>query len=1012
MFRLIAVTVIPSAFFLLLELVLNLVGFGYDTRYFIPAKAPATAGATVGTTGELEANQRFAWRFYPPTGAKTPLPVRLSPTRPDDHVRIFVFGGSAAMGSPEPAQGFGRILEVMLNERYPRRKFEVIVTAMEGMDSHVSRVIADEAAELQPDLFVVYMGNNEVVGPYGMADAFRGYTPSLGAIRASLWLKSTRAGQMVGRVIDSMSGRGDQVWKGMESFVGAGVAADDPRLSAMYDNFAANLSAIHQAGTRAGAKTIVCTVASNVRDCPPFLPRSRPGLGKVDIVRFDELCAAGRAKASAGEYAQAMEQFTQAAGIDANSANLEYWMGQCCLSAGFADKAREHLLKARDLDALRFRADTKINEILRRAGKQYDGFVDFEKILSADPITRDGLPGSETLIDHVHFSFAGNCRLAAAVFVEVEGLLGEKLGPASPTGPATTTGPSTASVGTLAGGFDEKHLARRLAITGWDRYRIAEVLAAQMALSPFTNQFDSDRRLAAQRAEVERLRMFTLREIRPAILGQYLKALAARPDDVMLRANYATCLYGFGDAAGATREWSDLLKRMPGNAQYAKELGVTLMHQGKLDEASRYFREALAVLPRDLNARNNLGASLLRMGRMEQALVCFREVLAANGDHADARANLAIALARKDDQAGAVREFETVLEKNPGHVGALRNFARLLTGQGKVDQAIELYNKALATREDFTLHVDLGQLLEARRQSDKAMEHFARAAEMAPNAAGAQLALGQALLRARRYAEAADRLGRAVLIDDGLAVAHRDLGSALGRLGKTDRAIAELGRAVNLSPADVVARERFAYALLADRKLPEAIDQYKKVLAIQPNLPDAHNNLAVALAKTGKLDEAIVHFSSAIQLEPTALRHYNLATQLVRRGGDREALMNFRQALQLKPAWPEAMAECAWVLATADDAKLRNGGEAVRLAQKACELTQWKAPAIVDAMAASLAEAGQFGQAMLTAQRARVLAMGRGDVGQARRIEKRIELYKARKPCRRGAREIKPAAGR
>ncbi len=989
------------AFFLLLELVLNLVGFGYDTRYFIPAKTPATAGASAGAVGELEANQRFAWRFYPPTGAKTPLPVRLGSTKAQGHVRIFVFGGSAAMGSPEPAQSFGRILEVMLAERYPQRKFEVIVTAMEGMNSHVSRVIADEAAELQPDLFVVYMGNNEVVGPYGISDVFRGYTPNLTTIRASLWLKSTRTGQMVGRLIDSMSGRGDQVWKGMENFVGAGVAADDPRLSTMYDNFAANLSAICQAGTWADARTIVCTVASNLRDCPPFLLQSRPGVSKADLARFDELCSAGRAKASTGEHEQAMDQFTQAADIDANSANLEYWMGQCCLSAGLADEAREHLLRARDLDALRFRADTKINEILRRAGKQYDGFVDFEKLLAVDAITRDGLPGSETLIDHVHFSFAGNCRLAAAVLAEAERLLGDKLGPASGAGVAT------APAGSLVGGFDEKHLARRLAITGWDRYRIAEVLAAQMALAPFTNQFDSDSRLAAQRAEVERLRMFTLPEIRPVILGQYLKALAARPDDVMLRANYATCLYGFDDAVSAAREWGELLKRMPGNAQYAKELGVTLMGQGKLDEASEYFRQALAVLPRDLNAQNNLGASLLRMGRIEEAGVCFREVLSANPDHADARANLAIALASKNDQAGAASQFQTVLAKTPGHVGALRNFARLLTGQGKVDEAIELYSKALVTREDFMLHVDLGQLLEVRKQSDKAMEHFARAAEMAPNAAGAQLAFGQALLRARRYAEAADRLGRAVVIDDGLAVAHRDLGSALGRLGKAKLAIVELARAVNLNPTDLVARERLAYALMAGRKLPEAIEQYKKVLELQPNLPDAHNNLAVALAKTGKLDEAIIHFSAAVQLEPTALRHYNLATQLVRRGGDREALMNFRQALQLKPTWPEAMSECAWVLATADDEKLRNGGEAVRLAQKACELTQWKAAAIVDAMAASLAEAGQFGQALLTAQRARLLAMQRGDVGQAGRIEKRIELYKARKPCRRGAREIK-----
>jgi tetratricopeptide (TPR) repeat protein len=998
LFRLIAATVIPAAFFVLLELVLRVAAFGYDTRYFIPAAACAAcpAGPTGPRAGELETNQRFAWRFYPPTGAKAPLPIRLTAAKPADHVRIFIFGGSAAMGSPDAAYSFGRVLEVMLAERYPARKFDVIITAMEGMNSHVSRVIADEAAELQPDLFVVYMGNNEVAGPYGVSDVFGGYTSSLGVIRASEWLKSTRTGQLAGRIIAAFSGRGEQVFKGMESFAGAAVRADDPRLGTTYENFAGNLAAIRDAAARAGAKAIVCTVASNLRDCPPFISSRRVGLSGADCARFDELCAAGRAKASAGDYQAAMEQFSQAAKIDPDSANLEYWMGQCRLAAGQADKAREHLVRSRDLDALRVRADTKINDVLRQAGKRYDGFVDFEKILAADALSREGLPGAELLLDHVHFNFAGNCRLAAAVMPEVQRVLAAKLGTAS--FPASRP---------PAGWFDDKHLAQVLAMTGWDRYRIAEILSAQMAVAPFTNQFDAASRLAAQRSEVERLRMFTLPEIRPAILGQYLKALAARPDDIMLRANYATCLYGLGDSPAAAQEWTELLQRMPGNAEYEKELGVTLMQQGKLPEASAHFRAALAVLPCDLNALNNLGASLLWQDRLDEAGDCFREVLRANADHADARANLGITLARKNDLAGAVSQFQAVLGKNPSHVGSLRNLARLLMHQGKLDDAIDYYDKALAAREDYALHVDLGQLLDARRKSDEAMKHFTRAAEMAPNVAAAQLALGGALLRTGQYADAAERFERAIAIDDRLAEAHRDLGTALAKLGRGDRAIAELGRAVDLSPGDCVARERLAFALLAARRLPEAIEQYKKLLEVQPNLADAHNNLAVALAKTGKPDDAIIHFAAAVQLEPTALRHYNLASQLVRRGADSEAVTHFRHALRLRPDWAAPMAECAWVLATADDDKLRSADEALNLARKACELTGWKEPDIVDAMAAAQAEAGQFGQAVMTAQKARLLAMQRGDVGQAGRIDKRLDLYKAGKPCRRGAREIK-----
>ena len=1008
LYRLIAVTVIPAAFFVLLELALRLGGFGYDTRYFIPAAAPGASGPSGRQADELETNQRFAWRFYPPTGAKPPLPVRVTAAKPAGLVRIFIFGGSAAMGSPDAAYGFGRILEVMLAERYPARKFEVIVTAMEGMNSHVSRVIADEAAALQPDLFLLYMGNNEVVGPYGVSDVFHGYAPSLGVVRASLWLKSTRTGQLAGRIIAALSGQGEQVWKGMESFAGAGVRADDPRLAPTCENFAGNLAAIREAAARAGAKAIVCTVASNLRDCPPFISPVRAGLSGADRAKFDELCAAGRTKASARDYQAAMGQFSQAAAIDGDSANLEYWMGQCCLAAGQADKAREHLVRSRDLDALRVRADTRINDVLRRAGKLYDGFVDFENVLAADALSRDGLPGAELLLDHVHFNFAGNCRLAAAVMPAVQRVLADKLGPASAQDalPAPASSPAGPG-GFTAGGLDEKHLAQRLAWTGWDRYRVAEILSAQMSVAPFTGQFDAASRLAAQRAQVERLRMFTLPEIRPAIFGEYLKALADRPDDLMLRANYATCLYGLGDSAAAAQEWTELLQRMPGTAQYEQELGVALTQQGKLLEASEHFRAVLAVLPRDLNTLNNLGASLLGQDRLDEAGDCFREVLRANADHADAHVNLGITLARKNDQAGAAREFQAVLGKNPGHIGSLRNLARLLTYQGKLEEAIEHYDKALAVREDYALHLDLGQLLDARRRPDEAMKHFARAAEMAPNAAAAQLALGGALLKAGRYADAGDRFQRAIAIDDRLAEAHRGLGTALAKLNQPERAITELGRAVDLSPDDFVAREHLAFALLTAGRLGEAIDQYEKLLAAQPNLADAHNNLAVALAKTNKLDEAIIHFAAAVRLEPTAARHYNLASQLIRRGADRDAVAHFRQAMRLRPDWPAPMAECAWVLATADDDKLRNAHEALTLAGKACELTGWKEPDIMDALAAAQAEAGQFGQAVMTAQRAHLLAMQRGDTGQAGRIDKRLDLYKAGKPCRRGAMEIK-----
>ena len=143
------------------------------------------------------------------------------------------------MGTPDPSFNFGQILGVMLREQYPGVQFEVVNGAMTAINSHVALEIARDCAARQPDLFVVYMGNNEVIGPYGPGTVFQRWSPSLSVIRASLWVKSTRVGELLGDVVGYF--RGSQAvaghWRGMEMFMNNPVAADDPRLTAVYDNF-------------------------------------------------------------------------------------------------------------------------------------------------------------------------------------------------------------------------------------------------------------------------------------------------------------------------------------------------------------------------------------------------------------------------------------------------------------------------------------------------------------------------------------------------------------------------------------------------------------------------------------------------------------------------------------------------------------------------------------------------------------------------------------------------------
>src|SRR5204862_6531777 len=114
-------------------------------------------------------NDRFHKRFYPTWGAGNSRPFFVPDAKASNTIRIFVLGESAALGTPNPAFGFARILGVMLRAEYPDRHFEILNAAMRGINSHVILPIAKDCARREPDLFIVYMGNNELVGLHGVS---------------------------------------------------------------------------------------------------------------------------------------------------------------------------------------------------------------------------------------------------------------------------------------------------------------------------------------------------------------------------------------------------------------------------------------------------------------------------------------------------------------------------------------------------------------------------------------------------------------------------------------------------------------------------------------------------------------------------------------------------------------------------------------------------------------------------------------------------------------------------
>ncbi len=260
-----------------------------------------------------------------------------------------------------------------------------------------------------------------------------------------------------------------------------------------------------------------------------------------------------------------------------------------------------------------------------------------------------------------------------------------------------------------------------------------------------------------------------------------------------------------------------------------------------------------------------------------------------------------------------------------------------------------------------------------------------------------------------------------------------DLAELLRLQGRHDEASTEARRALQLNP-DSVRAHTFAGISLALRGHPaEAAEHFRRVVAINPHDSDAHVNLGNTLAEQGRVDEAAEHFRRAVELNPdSAVAWYNLGQTHVRRGDAAEAVEAFRRALRLEPKhvracselahllarrgdyevaaatlrdglrhWPADIRlanDLAWLLATCPKADVRNGAEALRLASTACEAAGQPHPGLLDTLAAALAEAGRFDEAVSTATRAADLAAGAGQTQLAEAIRARGQLYAARQP--------------
>jgi len=361
-------------------------------------------------------------------------------------------------------------------------------------------------------------------------------------------------------------------------------------------------------------------------------------------------------------------------------------------------------------------------------------------------------------------------------------------------------------------------------------------------------------------------------------------------------------------------------------------------------------------------------ASTLQLRYWKNSLTLYEHALAVTRGNDTMLNNLGAALFDLGRKEEAIKMYRRAVEVSPNKGDVYKKLGLVLAKTGKPDEAIALYQKAVqVTPTSAELQYFLAEALVLRGMNDEALPHFSEAARLNPKNA--------------RY--------------------QNDLAATLVALGKTVDAMPHYTQAMQLEPSNAQYQNNFATAAARTGDANTAIAHYRAAIRDDPKFAEPYSNLGALLFLRQEYGEAAAQYSEAVHLNPTnAGIRFNAGLAFLKVGRFDEAREQLNEAARLRPDWPEPLTVQAWALATSSEDRVRNGAEAVRLAEKAAALAAHPQPATLNILAAAYAEAGRFDDALTTANQALDLAKQSGRTNLIGKLERAIEFYQSHKPLR------------
>ena len=634
------------------------VGFSSYIPLFVEETAPD--GSVAMVTAE---NKRLAFNLQ-----------RFPKDKAKDAYRVFCMGGSTTYGHPyKDETSFCGWLRTMLPDCDHSHKWELINAGGVSYASYRVAKLMEELVRYDPDLFIIYTGQNEFLENRTYSQIKQG-SPFVREARTLLC--RTRVFSALRRAVAPSSGPTGNRRTGPGSTTKEGIRLlpaevdtvlehsigpeayrrDDELQREIIAHFQFNLNRMIDIAHSVGAEVILVTPASSLRDCSPFKSEHRADLAEADKVRFQSLYQDAEKACRNAQWDAALVAIDAALPIDDRYAGLHYLRGQALFALGKYAEAKVAFTRARDEDICPLRDLTSMIKIVSDVAQSRKvPLVDAVALI--DRLSEHGIPGSDVFLDHVHPTIEIHRQIALAMLDTMK-----QQGIVHPS-------------------------------EGWDEEAI------QAAKRRVENDID-------QRAHGVALRNLAM-VLRWAGKSEEADRLAQRatelaPDDAMAHVQRAA------------------------NAELA----------GRIEEAIGEYRRSIELDPDTLEAHFGLADILTSQGKYEEAVSEYNQALRVNPAQPAVLCNLGIALEALGRTGEAVAALQRAIQIKPDEAAAHYHLGNVFRRLGRSEEAAQEYQQTLLVypySEDANVHFNLGRVLVGLDRYDEALDHLRRAADLAPD---------------------------------------------------------------------------------------------------------------------------------------------------------------------------------------------------------------------------------------------------------------------------------------